>query len=87
MTFPTDDESDDSFYSRLHTWVASIRPGPPPSLTAIPTQSLPGLRTPTEYDSDSDGSVTFVNRQSCLEFSGELGEKLGVLSPISIVTV
>ncbi len=83
----TDDESDDSFYSRLHTWVASIRPGPPPSLTAIPTQSLPGSRTPTEDDSDSDGSVTFVNRQSCLEFLGELGEKLGVLSPISIVTV
>jgi len=84
----TDDESDESFYARLSTWVTSVQPGPPPSPTAIPAHSLPGLKTPklNKSDSDSDGSVTFVDSQTGLEFSAELGEKIGILSPFSFIT-
>ena len=82
----TDDESDESFYTRLHTWVTSVRPGPPPSPTTILTHSLPGLKTPTKSNSDSDGSVTFVDHPTCRESSAGLGEKICVLSPFSFAT-
>ncbi len=63
----TDDESDESFYARLSTWITSVRPEPgsPSSPTAISAHSIPESKRPTKSDGDTDGSATFVDHQIC----------------------
>jgi len=86
----TDDESDESFYERLDTWVTSVRPGPPPPPSPATVHSHAGSKTISERDTDSeDGSTTFVGVIDCktggMEVSVTLGEKVGILSSFSFL--
>ena len=88
----TDDESDESFYARLDSWVTSVRPGslPPPSPAPTPAHSHAGSKTITKCDIDSeDGSTTFVGVMDCktggMEVAVGLGEKVCTLSSFSFL--
>jgi hypothetical protein len=78
----TDEESDECFYVRLNTWVASVPPGPPPLPSPAPAYA--GPKTTIRSNTDSEDGSTLVDIQVVRQISGSVElralEKVGVLS-------